>query len=163
MNLLRNGARFCSGACRVAHYRAGGIPKALREAGRWVRADARKRPVRATDGRLASVTDPGTWATFKAAQASPHGVSLGFVLGAGIGCWDLDYCIVGGVLAPWAADILAAADPLFVEVSRSGAGLHVFVRSPEGPGSRTPRPGGGAIEFYSTGRFIAVTGNVWKD
>lgn len=160
--MLRAGARFCSPRCRVAHHRSGGIPQAMRNRARWVRRDARKRPLRAADGRLASVTTPGDWTGFREAQAAGYGVGLGYVLGDGIGCWDLDHCISGGTLEPWAAELLAGVpDPLFVEVSQSGTGLHIFVNAPEGPGRRT-RANGQAVEFYSTGRFIALTGNHWK-
>lgn len=93
------------------------------------------------------------------ASESSVGAGLGFVLGDGIGCWDLDHCITDGALAPWAREAIEAiADPLFMEISQSGEGVHVFVRAPEGPG-RKIREGERCIEFYSAGRYIAVTGN----
>lgn len=77
------------------------------------------------------------------------------MLGSGLGCWDLDHCLVDGQLAPWAAEVLAGIpDPIWVERSMSGEGLHVFVHAPEAPGTRR-----GPIEFYSRARFIAVTGD----
>jgi primase-polymerase (primpol)-like protein len=76
------------------------------------------------------------------------------MLGGGLGCYDLDHCLDGDELSETAAKILAAVDPLWVERSMSGTGLHVFVDAGEGPGYR--RDG---VEFYSAGRFIAVTGN----
>lgn len=118
----------------------------------WVRADG-KRPIRC-DGSPASSTNPATWATYAEAVASSAGDGLGIMLGDGLACYDLDHCIDGGVLAPWAAEVLAGIDsPLWVERSISGTGLHVFVNAPEAPGRRA------RVEFYSWARFIRVTGD----
>ena len=118
----------------------------------WVRRDG-KRPIRC-DGAPASSTDPATWATYGEALASPAGDGFGVMLGGGLACYDLDHCLDGGTLAPWAAEVLASVEsPLWVERSMSGTGLHVFVNAPEGPGRR------GRFEFYSRARFIAVTGD----
>lgn len=105
-------------------------------------------------GAPASSTNSGTWSTHADAMRSSVGDGFGVMLGGGLACWDLDHCLEGDVLAPWAADVLASIDsPLWVERSMSGTGLHVFVVAPEGKGWR--RDG---VEFYSVGRFIAVTG-----
>lgn len=123
----------------------------MTSARRWVRATG-KRPV-TTSGAPASSTNPNTWASFKSIQRGA-GDGYGVMLGDGLACWDLDHCFTGGVLEPWAADILSSiASPLWVEVSVSGSGLHVFVESPEAPGTRN-----GNVEFYSRERFIRVTG-----
>lgn len=113
---------------------------------RWVRADG-KRPIR-VNGRPASSTDESTWSTFSEVQSGP-GDGFGVMLGGGLGCWDLDDCFSGGVLESWAREILEDADPLYVERSVSGRGLHIFVEAKEGPGSRR-----GRVEFYARGRFI---------
>lgn len=47
------------------------------------------------------------------------------------------------------------------KVSQSGEGVHVFVEAPEGPGSKI-RDGERCVEFYSAGRYIAVTGHKLK-
>jgi primase-polymerase (primpol)-like protein len=126
---------------------------------RWVRRAANKIPLTGA-GRYASSTKPSTWASFEQVSQSTAGVGLGFVLGDGIGCWDFDHCITDGKLAGWALEAIAAiAEPvIFAEVSQSGEGVHVFVQAREGPG-RVIRDGERCIEFYSTGRYIAVTGN----
>lgn len=127
-----------------------------------MRRNAAKVPLDARTGRFASVTDPATWCSYEQARESSRGVGLGFVLGDGIGCWDLDHCLAGGLLAPWAREVLdGISDPLFVERSQSGEGVHVFVYAPEGPGRRI-RGGARNIEFYSTGRYIAITGDALK-
>ena len=105
------------------------------------------------DGRAASSTDSATWADYAAVKGEPNGI----MLGDGLACWDLDHCLDGDQLAPWAATILAGCEPIWVERSMSGDGLHIFVRAPEGPGTKR-----GGVEFYSRARFIAVTGNRFR-
>ena len=127
---------------------------------RWVRFDARKRPLRADGAGLASVTDPATWAPYSVAVESAAGEGVGFVLGEGIGCLDLDDAIdEHGELADWARLLIAQhrAEALFVEVSRSGRGVHIFLPLDEGPGRRI-REGAVKLETYSRARYIAVTG-----
>lgn len=119
---------------------------------RWVRADG-KRPVR-VDGRPASSTDACTWSSFRDVRTGA-GDGFGVMLGGGLACWDLDGCLVDGVLSERARGVLAGVEPIWVERSVSGTGLHVFVEAPEGPGRRD----GGGVEFYSRARFILVTGD----
>jgi primase-polymerase (primpol)-like protein len=133
----------------------------MTERRRWVRRSADKIPLTGA-GRYASSTKPNTWASFEDCVKSTAGVGLGYVLGDGIGCWDFDHCIIDGKLSGWVREaIKAIPNPLLVEVSQSGEGVHVFVEAPEGPG-RVIRDGERCIEFYSSGRYIAVTGNPLK-
>ena len=158
LKLLRAGARFCSTKHRVYASRAGKLPAEMTSRPRWIRRAPNKRPLTVA-GRQASSTNTATWSTYAAAKASKAGAGLGYVLGDGVGCIDLDHCLDGGRLESWAADILAATPATYVEVSQSGTGLHIFGHLPEGPG-RLIRDGR-AVEYYSTGRYIAVTGNRW--
>ncbi|WIE54218.1 bifunctional DNA primase/polymerase [Curtobacterium sp. MCBD17_003] len=162
--LMRAGARFCSPNCRLkAHRRArnaGNLPVEMKSRPRFVRFTKTKRPV-TTTGRSASSTNPGTWSSHADAVASSKGEGIGFVLGDGIGCIDLDHCLVDGDLADWARQVLADNPGTYVEVSRSGEGLHVFGLLPEGPG-RNVRDGVRAIEWYSVGRYIALTGRRFR-
>lgn len=157
-------ARFCSGACRARSHRRQQntpIPKTLRELNRWVRHDAAKRPLVARGSGCASSTDPATWSAYKAAAESDHGTGLGFVLnGDGISCVDLDHVITDGVLDPRAEVLLAELESFYVEVSPSGAGVHAWVYgdSPAGRPVYT-RADGLKVEWYSTGRYMTVTGN----
>ena len=150
--------RFCSARCRQAACRARKAerPSAGLSEGRWTRCEG-KRPVTVT-GRSASSTDPSTWSTFAEVQASSAGDGFGVMLGNGLACYDLDHALDGGELKPWAREVLdGIAEPiLFVEVSMSGEGLHVFVEAPEVPG-RKRQVGDGGHEFYSQGRFIRTT------
>lgn len=119
----------------------------------WVRA-AGKRPV-TVSGSPASSTDQKTWSSFTEVVKSTAGDGFGVMLGDGLGCWDLDHCLVGSDLEVWARAVLADIEaPLWVERSVSGTGIHVFVAAPEARGFKR-----GNVEFYSRQRFIRVTGD----
>lgn len=166
--IVRADARFCSASCKQRAYRKRKkqetvIPVEMRERDRWVRWILKGRGGRMTkipvqvSGRNASSTDPSTWSDFRSAAESGIGKGVGFMLGDGIGCFDLDHCFTGGELADWAQERLdAVEDPLFVEVSQSGEGLHIFCWMDEQPANaRRAHPG---VEVYSQKRFIAMTG-----
>lgn len=179
-------ARFCSPACRQAAYRArkkslrssseqcvdlgshplASVPLEMRRAKRWVRCvltrDGRKLPV-GPDGRALRWSDSGNWLSFEEASEASWGDGFGFVLGDGFGCVDLDDCFVGGELSLLARTVVSRNRGAFVEVSRSGCGLHVFGRLAEG--AAVVERG---FEVYSRGRFMWVTGDVfgvsgWSD
>jgi len=119
---------------------------------RWVKCQG-KRPIQ-TNGRAASTTKPSTWTTISQVAASTAGDGYGYMLGGGIGCIDLDHCIYAdGTLTALAASILAACPDTYIEVSASGAGLHIFGMISEGPGWKR-----GGVEVYSRERFIRMTG-----
>lgn len=147
--------RTCSARCRQAvsrRRRQQPIPAAMTDGRRWVRADG-KRPVTPT-GAPASSTNSNTWSSFPEVQRGA-GDGFGVMLGGGLGCYDLDNALEGGVLKPWARGIVAAiAEPIvYAERSVSGRGLHVFVEAAEARGIRRSI-GDGSIEKYSYGRFI---------
>lgn len=151
--------KFCSEACRKRHDRAHRLPVELASRDRWVRHVA-KRPVTPA-GRPASSTNAATWSSLSTARASKIGDGLGFVLGDGIGCIDLDHVIdAGGNLAPAAARFIAQLPATYTEISPSGHGLHLWFLMDEAPGT-VRHVGGVSVETYSTGRYITVTGNRW--
>lgn len=126
---------------------------------RWVRHDADKVPM-TLFGLPASVVDPRTWTTYEKAATSNVGAGLGIVLGDGLGCIDLDHCIVGGKLAGWAREIVDRhrSEAFLIEKSMGGAGVHIFLPMAEARGRRV-RDGEVNIEVYSRERYIAVTGD----
>ena len=104
------------------------------------------------NGRNASSTAPATWTSYAAAAASKVGRGLGFALGDGIGCIDLDDAVApDGTLSALAQDVLSANPGAWVELSVSGTGLHVWGLLDAQPGRVLP-----GIEVYSQGRFIAL-------
>lgn len=158
MGLYRSDARTCSPKCRKRVSRKPAMSTEMTSRDRWVRRNALKRPITVT-GKPASSTDASTWSSFAVARDSQYGSGLGFVLGDGVGCIDLDHCINGGVLADWAADVVAKNPDTYIEVSMSGTGLHIFGLLAEGPGRKVRD--GRNIEIYSQGRYIAFTGNTF--
>lgn len=169
--LARADARFCSGACRQKAYRerraaeTGGMPRELTSRPRWVRFTARKVPL-TTHGRVASSTDPSTWSDFPRVFRSKVGAGCGFVLTRGdrIVCLDLDHVVkADGTLVPWAAQLLEQLPATYIELSRSGTGLHVFGYGElPGTGRRWSYRDGTGLEVYADGRYIAMTGERWK-
>lgn len=88
---------------------------------------------------------------------STVGDGVGFMLGGGVGCIDLDHCLLpDGTLTWQAGRLLEACSATYVEVSPSGTGLHVFGLLPEGPGRRVA-----GVEVYSRARFMTVTARPW--
>ena len=161
-------ARFCSNACRQRAYRArrSGVPACMRERVRWVRWVERARRGKVTKvpldlaGRDLDVRDSRRWVSFEDARRSKVGTGFGIVLGDGLGCIDLDDCIVDGVLADWAQRWIEGyrEDAVLIERSFSRRGVHIFLPLAEGPGRRI-RNGVENVEIYSRGRYIAVTGD----
>lgn len=124
----------------------------MSEARRWVRADG-KTPLR-LDGRHASSTNPRSWASYGETAASKMGYGLGVMMGDGLAVYDFDHCFdASGILDDDAAETIRGIRDmvLYIEVSCSGEGLHVFVRS----SARSYRRGG--VEFYSRARFVRMT------
>lgn len=130
----------------------------MRAQKRWVRAGKDKVPLRADTGAAASVTDPATWTDHAAAARSGRGAGLGYVLADGdqVVCIDLDHCLTGGEVAPWARAILDRCPATYVETSRSGTGLHIWGRGTVARGRRIRRADGTALEVYGAGRYIAL-------
>ena len=158
IDLLKPGRvpRFCSTRCRMAAHRAS-VPKVLRERDRWVRWTPSKRPIQ-VNGSPASSTDPLTWASY--AQVRAH-KRKGFVLGDGIGCVDLDHCLVDGVLTDAAHAFVDSLPATYIEVSPSGDGLHLWFWMPEAPGTKRVVDGV-SVETYSVSRYITITGNPFR-
>lgn len=112
-------------------------------------------------GHDLDVRDSRRWVSFDEARRSKVGTGFGIVLGDGLGCIDLDRCIVDGVVADWARSWIDGyrEDAVLIEKSFSGEGVHIFLPMTEGPGRRI-RDGVQNVETYSRDRYIAVTGDV---
>lgn len=165
--LFRSDAKTCSATCRKRVSRQQ-IPAALAEVPRWVRwKPVRRRGVLTKvpvqlNGQYASSTNSCTWTTFKHAKESSIGTGMGFVLtGDGIACIDLDHCLVDGVPTPAAQAFLDRFPHAWVERSPSGDGLHIWGIAEDQPGRRTSIDGLN-VEFYTSGRYITVTGKTFR-
>lgn len=145
-----------------------------------------KIPVNANTRKNAQSNNPKTWTDFETAcnvlkeiagktfifgsekkpiMAIISGV--GFMLsGSGIVCVDIDHCpeaiqqYRNGEHTGIVYDVIKALEPgCYAEISQSGEGVHVFVQGEKPPeGCRS-----GTFEMYSTGRFIAMTGDLLDD
>jgi putative DNA primase/helicase len=142
------------------------IPAELCAVPQWLIWRDRKVPYCPTSPtKLASVTDPSTWADYAtaahAAELQGHG-GVGFVLTAadnfcGV---DLDNCITDGYVHPAAQAVLDQLGT-YTEVSPSGNGLRLVLHGRK-PGPRCKVPvadWGGPFEVYDDKRFLTMTGH----
>jgi hypothetical protein len=107
----------------------------------------------------ASSTNPSTWASFEdALWAVEQGYydHLGFVFNDnGIVGIDLDDSLTNGRISPLAFDIFNLCCS-YTEVSKSGKGLHIFVKGDIPFKGKNNLAG---VEIYKTGRFFIMTGD----
>lgn len=146
------------------------IPEALTERPQWVcwryeERDGKKTKVPYTPGteRRASSTDLMTWKSFSEAvgayeRAEPPYDGIGFVFcSADPFCGiDLDKCRdpETGAVEEWAQKIINSVSEGYVEVSPSGAGVHVIVPGVVRGGSVKRS----CVEMYCRDRFFTITG-----
>lgn len=144
------------------------VPDDMALADRWmrwkrvVRGDGATKMPLALDGSPASSTDPATWAPLVNAESSDLGDGLGFALGDGFACVDLDHCYdARGYLSDWAKMLLAPVEGrTYVEISPSGDGLHIWGRAEARTGVRAR--GLVNAEAYSRGRYMTYTGHTFR-
>jgi putative DNA primase/helicase len=120
------------------------------------------------DGKPARSNDPRTWSPYEAVQAAVAANGHDF---AGVGlvlsrehdvvAIDLDHCLdESGKPSVEALEFVKRFDS-YTEVSPSGRGLHLFLRTTEKPSwnkKKFPLPGGQSVEVFSSGQFCTVTG-----
>jgi hypothetical protein len=147
---------------------ASGIPAELKAIPRWVAWRAKRRefrwgktPISCHTGRPADVADSGTWTSFDDAleYAQKHslpGIGLVFTEDDDVCGVDLDDCRDPdtGHLKQSAWNVIRLLDS-YTEVSPSGTGVKIFLRSPPA-GDRIRQ---GNVEIYHAGRFFTVTGH----
>jgi hypothetical protein len=119
-----------------------------------------KVPYSSLTGRMASSTNPETWACYEDAvrACKEHGYDgIGFVFTpdddlCGV---DLDGCLdpETGEIVSWAQEIIEELDS-YTEISPSGTGVHILVRGELPPGrNRKER-----FEAYDRSRYFTITG-----
>ena len=136
------------------------IPEELRQLKQWVCvSEGSKAPKQALTYFPASSTNPATWSTFEDAVLSVKlGLHdyIGFVFNDnGIVGIDLDDALAHNRVSPLAADIFNACRS-YTEVSKSGEGLHLFVKGDIPFKGKNNLDG---VEVYKTARFFIMTGN----
>lgn len=135
------------------------IPDELKKLNQWVCArNDSKLPFRADCGGVASCSDPSTWTDFKTAEGAvtaDYYDHLGFVFNLnGIVGIDIDCGFNGGILSPLAIDVMRACES-YTEKSRSGRGVHIFVKGVLPFKGKNNLNG---VEIYQTGRYFITTG-----
>ena len=137
------------------------IPEELKRLNQWVCAnDCSKVPMQATRPYPASSTNPATWSSYEEAVGAVmdgYYDYIGFVFNDnGIVGIDLDDAITNGNLSPLAAEIYALCGS-YAEVSKSGTGLHIFVKGDIPFKGKNNLAG---VEMYKTARFFIMTGDM---
>lgn len=125
-------------------------------------------------GKGAAANCPESWGTYDQAiqlmNVRRYINGVGFEFASGYAGIDIDHCIdENGKIHPVAAEIVQVLDS-YTEISPSGTGLHIVVKTNLEPirGRRTPIPGTEGvegkcveIEMYNTERFFTVTGRIY--
>ena len=137
------------------------IPQELRMLKQWVCANEdSKVPMQATMPFPASSTNPNTWSSFEEAVfavEAGHYDYIGFVFNDnGIVGIDLDDALKYGYVSPIANEIFYLCHS-YTEVSKSGTGIHIFVKG-DIPFKGKNNLGG--VEIYKTARFFIMTGDM---
>lgn len=138
------------------------IPKELTNLDQWVCAwKTSKLPMKAYKKEAASSIDPTTWSTFETAkEAVKNGTYdyVGFVFNDNniIGIDIDDGFDSTGFLSDLSIDIMKACKS-FTEKSRSGRGIHIYIKGTLPFKGKNNRQG---VEIYQSSRFFIVTGKV---
>jgi putative DNA primase/helicase len=126
-----------------------------------------KLPIDWRDGSVSNAQDSEIWIDAKTAcaMAPVWGADhcVGFVFTRDLGRWfmDIDGCLQpDGTWNSIAREMCAALPGAAIEVSQSGRGLHLFGRGLVPPhSSRRGEAQRNGLEFYTEGRFVALTGD----
>lgn len=135
------------------------VPEALKNCAQWV-VQRNKIPYDPKTGRKASSMNRAHWGSFEEAQTRcEYGDfdGLGFVFSADddFVFIDLDDCMTeDGELNSFAEEVLKLFPSTYIEISMSEKGLHIVCR---GKIYRAIKRND--IEVYSSGRYMAFTGN----
>jgi hypothetical protein len=119
-------------------------------------------------GRVVSAHDPAVWTDVNTAiawcahwnaQGGLYPFGVGFVFTANDPFWflDIDGAYANGQWSQVATALCNLFPNAAVEVSNSGAGLHIFGTASTVPQHGTRNKAYG-LEFYTSGRFVALTG-----
>jgi len=153
---------------------AANVPIGLKSFDRWVAwswtwngKKFDKPPLEVRTGRKASSTNANTWVSFdeafKAHQSGRYdgiGFTLGVAGSSGVhfNGLDIDKCIENGSIRPDAIYLASMVDS-YTEISPSGKGIKVFSTG-QLLGEGRKKDDSRGIEFYDSGRYFTVTGNI---
>lgn len=135
------------------------VPETLKNCNQWI-VQREKVPYSPKTGHKCSVMDPAHWGSYgEALERLENGDfdGLGFVFTAedDFVFIDLDSCLDDdGEPNDFAKEILSVIPETYTEISLSETGLHIICKGQIPRGFR-----GENIEVYSSGRYVAFTGN----
>lgn len=143
------------------------LPAILKQGSHWVLwryslIDGKwTKPPHQIGGALATVSVPGTWASFEQIRQAYQfdifdGVGYVFTGDDGVVGFDWDHSVDGAEIDPTAADHISRLNT-YTEVSPSGHGLRAFAPGKLPPGGRKQ----GRIEMYDRSRYLTLTGNLF--
>lgn len=133
----------------------------------WKYIDGRKLPFDPkSPTNTASSTDPASWGSFEQALGAYQAggfAGCGVVLdGSDLVGVDLDGCVVNGQPSEKALALIEQLDAPYVELSPSGRGLRMFGYGEPLVAGINGELEGLKAEFYSSKRYLTVTGHVIK-
>lgn len=147
------------------------IPIELRKIQRWVTWNAEgksgQKPSKvpyAPDrpNTRADSTDPTTWGSFAQAEGSyldGNRTGVGIVLnGDGLVGVDIDHCVIDGKPSEASMALLNKLGAGYIEISPSGTGLRAIGYGEQLSAGVNGSLNGLKAEFYSTGRYLTLTG-----
>ena len=116
--------------------------------------------------KRASTADPTTWGTFEQADIAymlEDLTGVGIVLnGDGLVGVDIDSCVTDGVPSAQAMALLERLEATYIEISPSGTGLRAIGYGKQLDTGVNGSCDGLKAEFYTTGRYLTITGNAIK-
>ena len=111
------------------------------------------------EGYRVDPTDPARWMSYAEAAATGLPLAFSFSESDPFFFLDIDHArLADGSWSPLASTLLGQISGCAVEVSSSGTGLHAFGVAPNLVHSNRRDDLG--LEFYTRGRFVALTGNM---
>ena len=137
------------------------VPETMKQLNNWLLQKG-KVPYSALTRLKTSPASPEGWASYEEVlmvleNSDFEGLGFGFLHDDGLTFIDIDHCIDGdGELSELAEEIMEMFSDTYAEVSQSETGLHIVCR-----GTIPQTIKRKDIEIYSSGRYMAFTGNAW--
>lgn len=139
------------------------VPNTLKQYNQWVVWDETKTPYSPITRGKAKTNNPATWGSYEQAvdfmQYGGEFKGVGFVFtdNDDLVFIDLDHCIDdAGEISGTAEEVLKMFSDSYIELSQSETGLHIICKGSIKKSFRNDSEG---IEVYSSGRYMAFTGN----
>jgi primase-polymerase (primpol)-like protein len=145
------------------------VPDELRKTPNWVLWRLENRDGKSTKipyysgGKMASTTDPSTWAAYETIEQdlTQQYDGIGFCAGEKPGTFiliDIDHCIsADGTVSELATTIIQKADS-YTEISPSGKGIHIFAGGHLVQSKKTEK-----AEIYGHSRYFTFTGDIYNN